>query len=123
MHAPLLSPVHATCPSPSHSSWFDYPNSISATYILFHSSATSYPVPRRSIYLPQHPFSNTLSLCSSLNVQHHVSRPVTPTLTSYILKMVCFSLYFLNILCLGRRGNRLHWDWYKLFWIFTSPFQ
>jgi hypothetical protein len=62
MHAPLLYPVHATCPSPSHSSWFDYPNGISATCSLFHSSATSYLDPLRSIYLPQHPFSNTLSL-------------------------------------------------------------
>jgi hypothetical protein len=104
MHAPLLSPVHATwghaaCTASIFLDLVGYRNSISATYSLFRSSAISYLVPLRSIYFPQHPFSNSLILCSSLNAEYHVPRPACHTHTHQLnLKNVLFfSLYFLNI--------------------------
>jgi hypothetical protein len=81
---------------------------------------------------------------SSLIVQHHVSRPVTPILTSYILKRCVFHCIFwiycvreeegTDYLCCTGTGISyseylrvlfcaLSADRYKLFWIFTSPFQ
>ena len=50
---------------------------------------------------------------------HALSHPYSP---ATFKKWRVFSLYFLNVLCAGGRRRRLfvlHWDWYKLFGIFT----
>jgi hypothetical protein len=66
-----------TCPS--HSSLFDHPHNIwwGVQIIKFHMLSfcllPCYLVPLRPKYPPQHIFSNTLSLRSSLNVSDQVS--------------------------------------------------
>jgi hypothetical protein len=52
------------------------------------SPATYYFIPLRSKYSPQHPGSNTLSLCSSLNVRDQVSHPYKTTGTVIVLNIL-----------------------------------
>ena len=88
------SPCLHTCymPRPSHSSRFYHPNNIGEEYRSLSSSLCSF------LHSPVNPsllgpnillntlFSNTLSLCSSLNVSDHVSHPYKTTGKIIVLK-------------------------------------
>jgi hypothetical protein len=74
---------HHACniPCPSHPTWFDHPNNIwwlVQTMELLKMQippASCHFIPLWSKFSSQHPFSNILSLCSSLNVGDQVSHP------------------------------------------------
>jgi hypothetical protein len=57
--------------------------------IIQFSLSSSYFISLGSIYSPQHPISNTFSLCSCLNVREQVSQPyktIGKIMVLYILK-------------------------------------
>jgi hypothetical protein len=74
-----VSPLSQAChmPCPSHSPWFDLPNNISPLSNFLRSPVTS-SLLGPNILLGAL-FSNTLSLCSSLNVRDQVSHPYKTT--------------------------------------------
>jgi hypothetical protein len=69
------------------------------------SPFSRYFIPLRSKYSPQHPVSNTLSLCSSLNVRDQVSHPYTTTGRIMVLCILTFK--FLDSRREDRRLDRM----------------
>ena len=90
------SPHTRYMPRPSHSFWFDYPNNIwwavqiIKLLVMYFSPLPCYIVPLRPIYSPQHPISNTLSFCSSLNVSDQFSHPYKITCKILVLHIWIF---------------------------------
>jgi len=94
-----------TChmPSPSHSSWFHYPDNIGEKYssikllIMQSSSLSFYPIPLSTL------FSNMLRVCSSLNMRDQVSCPYETT--RKINSSVYFIFMFLELIDLYSHDN------------------
>jgi hypothetical protein len=71
-------------PRPWHFSWFHHPNNVRRgaglhiikLLLMLSSALPCHLVPLRSNYLPYNLFSNTFSVCYSLNVRDQASHPV-----------------------------------------------
>jgi hypothetical protein len=57
------------------------------------SPPSRHSIPLWSKYSPQHPVSNTLSFCSSLNVRGHVSHPYRTTGKIIVLYILTFTFF------------------------------
>ena len=98
LYTPLL-PHTCYMPSPCHSSRFDRPNNICwrlriiKLLVMYFSPLSNYLFPLRPKYSPQHLFSNTFSLRSSLNLSDQVSHPYK-TRGDIIVLCVLISVFF-----------------------------
>jgi len=102
-------------PRPPHSSWLDHPNiiwGVQMIKLLFiqYSLLHCYLFPLRPKYLPQHLFSNTLNLYSSLNVRDQVSHPYKQQ--AKWCYCITQSLYFLDS---KLEDDRFCIEWYQPF--------
>ena len=92
---PLSSPPYAVHAPQSHSRFY-HPNNIGwaaqvIKLVMLFSQFPCYPIPSRPKYSPQHLFSNTLSLCFSLNVSDQVLHPYTTTGKIIVLYIFIFN--------------------------------
>jgi hypothetical protein len=97
LYAHLTSPHAHHMPRQSNPPCFDHPNNtgrrvqIMQLLIMKFSPTTCHFIPLRSKYSPKHPFSNTLNLCSSLNVRDKVSHPYKTTGKIIVLYILIFT--------------------------------
>jgi hypothetical protein len=87
-------------PRPSHTSWFDHPNisrglQIIKLLITQSSPLPCYFVPLSPKYFLSNLSSNTLSLCSSVNVRDQVSRPYKTTGKIILLYILIFIFFWI----------------------------
>jgi hypothetical protein len=101
-------------PYPSHPPWLDHSNYTWKEYKLWSSSLCSFlQPPVASSLLDPHIllnnlFSNTLSLCSSLNVRDQVSHPCRTTGKIIVLNTLIF-----KVLDSRREDKRFWTEWWK----------
>jgi hypothetical protein len=83
MHSSSLPCVHM--PWPSHPPWLDHCNyiwrgvKVTKLFVMQFSPVSYYFIPLGPCIVLSTPFSNTLSICSSLNVRDQVSHPYKTT--------------------------------------------
>jgi len=70
--------------------------------IMKFAQSSCYLLPLRTKYVPQHMLLNTLCLCSSLRVRHHVSGPHETAGKIYVIEYI----YIL----LENQGFTCHWN-------------
>jgi hypothetical protein len=84
-------------PRPTHPPWSDHPNTIwwrvqiMALLIMQFSPASRHFIPLRSKYFPKHMLSNTLHVCSYLDVRDPVSHPYKTTGRITVLYILIFT--------------------------------
>jgi hypothetical protein len=97
---------------PSHPPHFNYSNNtwrrvqIMKLFIMQFSPLSCHLISLRSKYPPQTLFSNTPSLCSSLNVRDKVSHPYRNTGKLRVLYILIFKFFYSN-----REDRRFWTEW------------